>query len=324
VIGGRASCPARSHRPAARWRQSRQPLAASRKPCFLARIDLTPAPGLCPRGGVMTFARWESGFGRHLDGAAMGTTKARRRERYAQDPDYRARQRAHWRTYYRAHKQELNERSRAYYRAHKQEMKERSRAYYQAHKQDLKPILRRGQLKRLYGLSPADYDALLAKQDGVCAICGKPPEETLCVDHCHATGTIRGLLCRKCNIALGCNDDDRATIMTSLAYLGSGCRDSAGAAAQRALVVRAALRTGRARMILVVEPYRRKQRGGQWTAGGVPDLGRVLPIWARSSRDATIPARATPPPPSSRPRRPAPPGGADRGCAAPGSRQSRR
>jgi hypothetical protein len=168
----------------------------------------------------------------------MGTTKARRRERYAQDPDYRAKQRAYCRAYYRAHKQEINE---------------RNRAYYHAHKQDIKSILRRGQLKRLYGISPADYDALLAKQDGVCAICGKPSEETLCVDHCHATGTIRGLLCRKCNIALGCNEDDPATIITSLAYLGSGCRDRAGAAAQRALAARAVLPPGRAGLTVRVE-----------------------------------------------------------------------
>jgi hypothetical protein len=206
--------------------------------CFLARFDLTPAPDLCPRGGVVSFARGEAGFRRHLDGAAMGTTKARRRERYAQDPDYRAKQRAYCRAYYRAHKQEINE---------------RNRAYYHAHKQDIKPILRRGQLKRLYGISPADYDALLAKQDGVCAICGKPSEETLCVDHCHATGTIRGLLCRKCNIALGCNEDDPATIITSLAYLGSGCRDRAGAAAKRALAARAVLPPGRAGLTVRVE-----------------------------------------------------------------------
>ena len=168
----------------------------------------------------------------------MGTTKARRRERYAQDPDYRAKQRAYCRAYYRAHKQEINE---------------RSRAYYHAHKQDIQPILRRGQLKRLYGISPADYDALLAKQDGACATCGKPSKETLCVDHCHATGTIRGLLCRKCNIALGCNEDDPATMITSLAYLACGRRDRTGAAAQRALAARAVLPLGRAGVTVRVE-----------------------------------------------------------------------
>ena len=166
------------------------------------------------------------------------TTKARRRERYAQDPDYRANQRARCRAYYRAHKQEINE---------------RNRAYYHAHKQDIQPILRRGQLKRLYGMSPADYDALLAKQDGVCAICGKPSEETLCVDHCHETGTVRGLLCRQCNFALGCFRDSQAAMMAAIAYLGGSQDDRPGAAAQRALAARAMLTPGRAGVTLRVE-----------------------------------------------------------------------
>ena len=189
------------------------------------------------------------------------TTKARRRERYAQDPDYRANQRARCRAYYRAHKQEINE---------------RSRAYYHAHKQDIQPILRRGQLKRLYGMSPADYDGLLAKQDGMCAICGTPSEETLCVDHCHATGIIRGLLCRKCNTGLGCYEDDPATMITSLAYLGGGKGDRTGAAAQRALAARAVLPPARAGMTVRVEARsRRRLDSDPAPAGG----SAMRPIW---------------------------------------------
>jgi hypothetical protein len=94
------------------------------------------------------------------------------KKRYAEDADYRAR--------------EL----------------ERRRAYVRAHKAQVDVNRRRGYLQRRYGLSRADYDALLKRQGGVCAICGKPSEKTLCVDHCHATGTIRGLLCRKCNLGL--------------------------------------------------------------------------------------------------------------------------
>jgi hypothetical protein len=201
----------------------------------------------------VSFARGEAGFRRHLDGAAMGTTKARRRERYAQDPDYRAKQRAYARAYYLAHKEEINERRRAYSNFHKQEINERKRAYYHSHKQDIKPILRRGQLKRQYGISPADYDALLVKQDGVCATCGKPSEETLCVDHCHETGTVRGLLCRQCNFALGCFTDSQATMMAAIAYLGGSKDDRTGAAAQRALAARAMLPPGRAGVTLRVE-----------------------------------------------------------------------
>ena len=64
---------------------------------------------------------------------------------------------------------------------------------------------REGHLKRKYGITLADYDRMFDAQGGVCAICGEPrPEErTLHVDHDHETGAIRGLLCFRCNNALG-------------------------------------------------------------------------------------------------------------------------
>ena len=49
-------------------------------------------------------------------------------------------------------------------------------------------------------LLPAEYDRLLARQGGVCLICGRPPQtRRLHVDHDHKTGRIRGLLCMPCN-----------------------------------------------------------------------------------------------------------------------------
>lgn len=53
-------------------------------------------------------------------------------------------------------------------------------------------------------MSIADYDALLAAQGGRCAICGaRPGRRNLAVDHDHATGKVRGLLCTTCNVKLG-------------------------------------------------------------------------------------------------------------------------
>ena len=117
---------------------------------------------------------------------------------------------------------------------------ERRRAYVRAHKAQVDVNRRRGHLQRRYGLSRADYDALLKRQGGVCAICGKPSEKTLCVDHCHATGTIRGLLCRKCNLGLRCLADDQSALIAALVYLGHESGPP-GSAAQRALSLRAAL-----------------------------------------------------------------------------------
>jgi hypothetical protein len=59
---------------------------------------------------------------------------------------------------------------------------------------------RERRLMTLYGMTVADYDALLAFQDGTCAICDRPPGKTrLAVDHDHATRFTRGLLCYMCN-----------------------------------------------------------------------------------------------------------------------------
>jgi hypothetical protein len=53
------------------------------------------------------------------------------------------------------------------------------------------------------------YKKMLAMQKGKCAICeGQPRARRLAVDHCHVTGRIRGLLCMRCNVALGLMGDD--------------------------------------------------------------------------------------------------------------------
>jgi hypothetical protein len=55
-----------------------------------------------------------------------------------------------------------------------------------------------------YGITLEDYDRMFSEQGGTCALCDKPcaTGRRLAVDHCHATGAVRGLLCVKCNSAL--------------------------------------------------------------------------------------------------------------------------
>ena len=69
---------------------------------------------------------------------------------------------------------------------------------------------RRGyQIKRRYGLSYDDWQAMLKRQNGHCKICDKKMGLTkagntnLHVDHCHTTGKVRGLLCARCNMLIG-------------------------------------------------------------------------------------------------------------------------
>ena len=54
-------------------------------------------------------------------------------------------------------------------------------------------------LVETYGITQADYETMLAAQGGGCAICKGKRTGNLDVDHCHKTGLVRGLLCRRCN-----------------------------------------------------------------------------------------------------------------------------
>lgn len=80
---------------------------------------------------------------------------------------------------------------------------------------------RRSNLKSLYGITVEEYDELLATQDGVCALCFRTSSDgrRLCVDHCHETGAIRGLLCSSCNYSIGCLGDTKESLEKVVEYL---------------------------------------------------------------------------------------------------------
>ena len=83
-------------------------------------------------------------------------------------------------------------------------------------------------LKKVYGITIEQYDAMLEAQSGVCAICEKPevtPNKAtglprdLSVDHCHGKGHVRALLCSRCNAGLGNFNDDPVLLQTAINYL---------------------------------------------------------------------------------------------------------
>lgn len=78
---------------------------------------------------------------------------------------------------------------------------------------------RRGHLKRQYGLTPNMFEALVSAQLGNCAICGANEDLELHVDHDHRTKKVRGLLCGKCNKAIGLLNDDPDLLVAAKNYL---------------------------------------------------------------------------------------------------------
>jgi Recombination endonuclease VII len=118
----------------------------------------------------------------HYRGANKEAINAARRERYASDPDYAESQRAYTRNRY---------------------------VHVNAER-----------LWTEYGMTIADYEALLARQNGVCRICKtKPAGRRLAVDHCHVTDTIRSLLCNNCNLGVGNFKDNPARMREAADYI---------------------------------------------------------------------------------------------------------
>ena len=110
--------------------------------------------------------------------------------------------------------------SKDYIDSNKEACNEVKKAY--EHSESGKSTKRNAQLKRRYGITLEDYDALFIKQGGCCAICGKTPAEQgriLAVDHCHSTGKVRGLLCTVCNMGIGHLGDSASRVRKALEYL---------------------------------------------------------------------------------------------------------
>lgn len=175
------------------------------------------------------------------------------------DPDYqrqyylrnRERRLADAKAYHQEHREEKKEYLAAYYRNNRDKYRRtpeqqaehnaRRRAKYAASAdirerrradsakwQRENPQKRLGQRLRAYGISVADYERLLAEQGGACAICGRvdsgnAKDTRLHVDHCHATGRVRGLLCTNCNHGLGKFADSPERIERAALYLRTRC-----------------------------------------------------------------------------------------------------
>ncbi len=103
-------------------------------------------------------------------------------------------------------------------------------AWQKAHPEQYAKGRRHALLKRRYGIDGAEYDARHADQQGRCALCKKPQStkgrvKHLAVDHDHATGRVRGLLCTRCNHGLGWLESLPLDLI--LAYLKDPTRRSA-------------------------------------------------------------------------------------------------
>ena len=160
-----------------------------------------------------------------------------------------AKARAYQRAYYLAHREEKIAASQAYRAADPEAARLRSKRWYEekgrerqksrraalnayqraydaAHPEKVRLDNRTQRLRRL-GLTIAQRDAMEEAQRGLCALCGKPETSRgrngeimqLAVDHDHATGSIRALLCHSCNTGIGSFYDDPELLVAAAEYV---------------------------------------------------------------------------------------------------------
>lgn len=89
-------------------------------------------------------------------------------------------------------------------------------AYYRDNAERQKASSRANHIKKRYGLTVEEYDAILAKG---CGICGEGATTRLVLDHCHTTDKVREALCNTCNVGLGSFRDDTSRLQAAVAYL---------------------------------------------------------------------------------------------------------
>ena len=118
----------------------------------------------------------------------------------------------------------VREQRRAYSRKYHAENAERIRARVKAWREANRAyteIAKESQrLKKEYAITLEQYTEMLEAQGFACKICLKPRgQKKLNVDHCHATGKVRGLLCQQCNSLLGMAHDDPTVLQAAITYL---------------------------------------------------------------------------------------------------------
>lgn len=87
-------------------------------------------------------------------------------------------------------------------------------------------------IKRMYGISPEDFETMISSRDNKCDICKKIMENIPAkgkrlesrgsrIDHCHVHNEVRGILCDDCNKGLGHFKDSIPHLQSAIKYLGN-------------------------------------------------------------------------------------------------------
>lgn len=147
------------------------------------------------------------------------------------------------RRYREKHPARVKENSKRYYDTHREQERARKRKYRVEHREQYAAYKRAAykractttsacfqsqkRRERVYRLPDGWIQSKLIEQKFTCPICNDPVNEKSHIDHNHATGTLRGILCRRCNIGLGHFRDSEMSLLRAVGYLRAQCESAA-------------------------------------------------------------------------------------------------
>jgi hypothetical protein len=115
----------------------------------------------------------------------------------------------------------LKEYQKEWYRRNKERVSARRKEQYENNREYHIERTKNNALKRKYGMTLSDKQKMIEAQNSNCAICFKDLQldKFSHVDHDHATGKIRQILCSTCNTGLGCFKEDTIVLQKAIDYL---------------------------------------------------------------------------------------------------------
>lgn len=122
---------------------------------------------------------------------------------------------------WRANNPKYQEYQDKYYQDNKEKINLRNNNYYQENKDWLLPKMNANRFFKKYGITQEEAKSLLDSQGGNCAICETedPGIKGWCIDHCHDTGKVRGVVCGTCNSGMGLLKDNPKLLERAASYL---------------------------------------------------------------------------------------------------------
>ena len=131
------------------------------------------------------------------------------------------------RQHYLTNKAQIREKAKLKYKTNKEEIIRQTTEWANRNKDKVRTASRKSKLKK-YGLTPDSFNTMIEAQFHRCKICGVVFDELsrTCVDHCHSTGKVRGILCFHCNTALGHFRDSIETLYAAIDYLENSDEES--------------------------------------------------------------------------------------------------